>query len=1028
MFEVTAIGDPLNILTLELDLRLENATDLSVEVYSLSGQYAEHFNQPDAWDLVAATQVVVTPGGGGAVIPAQDFTPVRIGANERQSFYVTMKGPYLDHTVYALQKTGDIQSRGDDLQVFVGAGLTEYKFPEKLDDILNPMFAGVIHYEKEYDCGTVLTSTTYLDFPFLFEESVDMRIVTMAINKAVDELLKEEDGLKSYVSRFGLQKRDSGETEAVSYSYTCKWCQHLFRQRSSFCSRCTSLPHIVSHIGFLSAFCPSTWEECPPSYLHTRFRFTHEDSLSRGLVLYEFYRYTEKIIDAVRSRISDTDSVYIGFESVANKYAMTLNGVPVGAEMDGIQLEYFAETTERFLAEAIRAKGTVYNIQVDNQVLGSRRRLIRSLLGEGNSTSIEVQGIIRGALPSTIRQNEFRHALQTAFSTGNEVYVSMLSQGAILPGDINDGNRHDYFQDISGVSSHFQAFVEPGDEEQGSSSKIPIGGIIGGIIAGLSLLFAIYFFRRHRKQKQRAIEVEEYREKMREERRAQRLMKANSKQSDFSDDNALAYPSPPASTDSSMERKKAEMEVVMGILEGERIQAVECAPPAATISEDRSTEGGHQRSREIQSAELTSLEGDAISSPVEMDNQAEPATTLMSGARKARNHERSKEVNDSRPVRRTKSAELTQSTLSSESPIEPASTRSNSEGNVIGLAVEPATTLMSGARKARNHQRSKEVEDSRSVSRTSSSSSARVPPSPRRQFVHSASLPGLRTDARIAQSPVQPQRKTVSQQGLPPSPRKQVIHSASMPGLGTDARIPQSQKQQQRKTAPQRELPQSPRKQVVHSASSPALRTEARIPQSPMQQQRKTVPQQGVSPSLRKQVVHSASSPALRNDARIPQSPMQQQRKTVSQQRAVAPPRTPSNKVRRVVGSAKSSPRTPSRRMQHAVSSTELGQSTPPRTPRKLRSALSSPELEYDGSKPGCRAHTSSCPSPKPAVRKANSTLSSPVPNPRGRVSSDSTSQNNKWEMSPAASPPSRPNRRQSFGEGVINPPSDIKK
>ena len=606
--------------------------------------------------------------------------------------------------------------------------------------------------------------------------------------------------------------------------------------------------------------------------------------------------------------------------------------------MDGIQLEYFAETTERFLAEAIRAKGTVYNIQVDNQVLGSRRRLARALLGESNSTSIEVQGIIRGALPSTIRQNEFRHSLHTAFSTGNEVYVSMLSQGAILPGDINDGNRHYYFQDISGVSSYFQAFVEPGDEEQGSSSKIPIGGVIGGIIAGLSLVLATYFFRRHRKQqKQRAIEVEEYREKMREERRAQRLVRANSKQS--------------ASTDSSMESKKAEMDVVMDILEGERFQAGECAPPATTFNEDRSTEGGHQRSREIQPAELTSLEGDAISSRADLDNQAEPATTLMSGARKARNHERSREVNDSRLVCRTKSAEFPH-----ESPIEPASTRSMSEGNVIGLAVEPATTLMSGARKARNHQRSKEVEDSRSVSRTSSSSSARVPPSPRRQFVHSASLPALQTNARIPQSSMQQQRKTVSQQGVSPSPRRPVVHSASLP----------------------------------------ALRTDARIPQSPMQQQRKTVSQQGVSPSPRRPVVHSASSPALRTDARIPQSPMQQQRKTVSQQRVVAPPRTPSNKVRRVVGSAKSSPRTPSRRMEHAVSSTELGQSTPPRTPRKLRSAMSSPELEYDGSKPGSRARTLPCPSPRPAVRKANSTLSSPIPNPRGRVSSDSPSQNNK--------------------------------
>lgn len=220
MFEVTAIGDPLRVLTLELDLRLENATDLSVEVYTRQGHFADVFDQPDAWDLVADTEVVLSADGGG-IIPAQRFLPVRIGANQRQSFYVTMKEPLLDHTVYALQKTGEIQTRGDDLQVFVGAGLTEYKFPAKLDDILNPMFAGVIHFEKEYDCAKEPMSTTTLDFPFLFEKSAsDMGDLTGLLNEVVDGLLKDDYELKTFVSQYGLKKQDAGATEAVSY--TCK--------------------------------------------------------------------------------------------------------------------------------------------------------------------------------------------------------------------------------------------------------------------------------------------------------------------------------------------------------------------------------------------------------------------------------------------------------------------------------------------------------------------------------------------------------------------------------------------------------------------------------------------------------------------------------------------------------------------------------------------------------------------------------------------------------------------------------------
>lgn len=243
MFEVTARRAPVIIKAFELDLRLENATDLAIEVYSLPGSFEEKFDQPSEWTLVADTEVVLTAGGGGGIVPVQKFTPVRIDFAQRQSFYITMKGPYLDHNVDALQKTGEVQSKGDDLQVFVGAGLTEYRFPNQLDTILDPMFAGVIHYEKEYNCDQVLTATTYFDFPVLFEDSVgNMVDVTTAINDALDEIFKNDPEIKAFVTDYDLTKGD-GQTEAVTY--TRKWLQN--EQIRSLCVRfvlllCNAIP------------------------------------------------------------------------------------------------------------------------------------------------------------------------------------------------------------------------------------------------------------------------------------------------------------------------------------------------------------------------------------------------------------------------------------------------------------------------------------------------------------------------------------------------------------------------------------------------------------------------------------------------------------------------------------------------------------------------------------------------------------------------------------------------------------------
>jgi hypothetical protein len=225
MFEMSSFSD-LEVLTFELDIRWDaEPTDLWVEVYTLSGSYAELFDQPEAWDLLASTDLVLAPEGNSAVIPATDFTPVRIPAHEKRSFYVTMKGPYLDHTVYGLQKTGDIHIRGDDLQLFVGSGFTGYKFPGAIDTVLHPQFAGIIHYKKTFDCDDSMAATTTVDFQFLFEKNVlDGTLIltaNAAIELAVDKLLESNEVIRGFVKEYGLQKRSAPEASVLSY--TCKF-------------------------------------------------------------------------------------------------------------------------------------------------------------------------------------------------------------------------------------------------------------------------------------------------------------------------------------------------------------------------------------------------------------------------------------------------------------------------------------------------------------------------------------------------------------------------------------------------------------------------------------------------------------------------------------------------------------------------------------------------------------------------------------------------------------------------------------
>lgn len=224
MFEIEAVND-IEILTFELDIRFDlNPIDLSIEVYTTEIAYDVVMNKPAEWDQLAGTYLVIPPGASSAIIPADDFSPVLIASGEKRSFYVTMKGPYLDHTVYALQQTGDVQMRGDDMQLLVGSGFTSYKFSGIVDSTLDPQFSGVIHYKKTFDCEDPKASTTVVVFSFIFEsnelDSTFVEEISASIDHAVGNLLQSNNAMRKFVNENRLSKRKATVTQLHNFDCT----------------------------------------------------------------------------------------------------------------------------------------------------------------------------------------------------------------------------------------------------------------------------------------------------------------------------------------------------------------------------------------------------------------------------------------------------------------------------------------------------------------------------------------------------------------------------------------------------------------------------------------------------------------------------------------------------------------------------------------------------------------------------------------------------------------------------------------
>ena len=213
----------MELLTMELDVRIpknETNPDLSIEVYTMKGSFENYQAYgPDRWTLVAETTGIILEEGEGVLIPTEHFDTVQIKSGEKRSFYVTMKKSYIDHTVVALDKTGELTVQTNELDIFVGVGFHEYKFPGDFDRTLDPQFAGVLHLNKTEDCHKMVT-TTSVEYSFLVDQQPSAQIqsqINANVETAIKAMMNQNPALKSYQKYYFLQKNGETFTSTVIY-------------------------------------------------------------------------------------------------------------------------------------------------------------------------------------------------------------------------------------------------------------------------------------------------------------------------------------------------------------------------------------------------------------------------------------------------------------------------------------------------------------------------------------------------------------------------------------------------------------------------------------------------------------------------------------------------------------------------------------------------------------------------------------------------------------------------------------------
>ena len=417
MFDLFTKGEALEILTLEIDVRLRDVTDFSVEVYTTGGGYLTKINDRSQWTLVANTEAIAAPDGSGIIIPQRAFTNVNVNARERLSVYIQMKGPWIENRAQALVKTGEMAVEGQDFYSYAGVG-TSSPFPNSPETTTDPQFSGKVYYQKPKACQDSTRSTVNLEFVAGagFDHS-SLGPISRGVETMANDFLLKEEWFADKVSSASLKVESNTKTTTNPYN---------------------------------GSVCP--WSSC--ATFVSQVTFSHASGLSEGEIRYNVYRYVDAITRDIKEKLDGDEIAYLGLKSATAGFSFTIQGVADGP-MNEEQERYLAGTLVSFFKTSIAKTTpfvTAFHADFENNDDASRfLRTRRQLDG-----SISVEGTLYGGRSAPFDKEEFIVQVQNSLREDEDFLVQTLRYGSVIPqSNLPDESVLSYFDNLEGVSGTF---------------------------------------------------------------------------------------------------------------------------------------------------------------------------------------------------------------------------------------------------------------------------------------------------------------------------------------------------------------------------------------------------------------------------------------------------------------------------------------------------------------------------------------------------------------------------------------------
>jgi len=258
----------------------------------------------------------------GAIVPSDEFTSVTLQPGVLYSIYIAGQStsPNPEKTLLKARSgpsvglVGDNSAENEALQLLTGVRLKGTSFPKTFHEAAE--FNGVLHYRAKKSCNdNAMFATTSI-------------VLEFAVSKAPSDSVKGEMRNSIYESLSTLLTKDKDLAQYVE--------EHMLK-----------LDGIT--IGFVNqdGKCPDVFAEC--TVVATTALFKHLHNLDQGRLKAGVLGSTTQLESSVNSYLIPAESAYVGIPLVKAEFAITLTGVPAGAEMNTIQRNYFEEVTTNFL-------------------------------------------------------------------------------------------------------------------------------------------------------------------------------------------------------------------------------------------------------------------------------------------------------------------------------------------------------------------------------------------------------------------------------------------------------------------------------------------------------------------------------------------------------------------------------------------------------------------------------------------------------------------------------------------------------